>query len=325
MPKFIKKAKIALLDFSLKKQKMGLSVHVQVEDPDELEQIRRREMDIPKERIEMLFKAGVNIILTTGSISNDCLKYFERAGAMGVRHCNRSDLVQLSKSVGGKVLLSLVDLNGNESFESSWIGYSDEVKQESVCNSELLIFKSRKKNIQNRSIILRGPNRFMLDEVHRSVNDAISIVSKTLESSKVVPGGGAIEAGLSIYLEKFSRTVGSIEQVAISQFAKSLLVIPKTLAVNSACDSIELVSKLRACHNTGQVKKKPKLLQIGLDLENNKLLNSIKNGIVEPLVLKIKMLKFATEAAITVLRIDEFIELYPEENKGNEKNDEENN
>ena len=40
--------------------------------------------------------------------------------------------------------------------------------------------------------------------------------------------------------------------MAIAEFARALLVIPKTLAVNAACDATELVAKLRAFHNTSQ-------------------------------------------------------------------------
>ena len=44
----------------------------------------------------------------------------------------------------------------------------------------------------------------------------------------------------------------SREQLAIAQFAQALLVIPKTLAVNAAKDSTDLVAKLRAYHNASQ-------------------------------------------------------------------------
>ena len=40
--------------------------------------------------------------------------------------------------------------------------------------------------------------------------------------------------------------------MAIAEFAEALLVIPKTLAVNAACDATELVAKLRADHNFAQ-------------------------------------------------------------------------
>ena len=40
--------------------------------------------------------------------------------------------------------------------------------------------------------------------------------------------------------------------MAVAEFAQSLLSIPKTLAVNAAQDSTELIAKLRAFHNASQ-------------------------------------------------------------------------
>lgn len=59
------------------------------------------------------------------------------------------------------------------------------------------------------SIILRGANDFMVDEMERSLHDALCVVKRVLESKTVVPGGGAIEAALSIYLENFATSMVS--------------------------------------------------------------------------------------------------------------------
>ena len=47
----------------------------------------------------------------------------------------------------------------------------------------------------------------MLDEMERSVHDSLCAVKRTLESNAVVPGGGAVETALSIYLENFATTL----------------------------------------------------------------------------------------------------------------------
>lgn len=98
------------------------------------------------------------------------------------------------------------------------------------------------------TIILRGSNEFMLDEVERSLHDSLCAVSRCLSSSSVCPGGGTVEAALSVYLEDFARTLGSREQLAVAAFAEALLIIPKTLALNAALDATELVARLRAAH-----------------------------------------------------------------------------
>lgn len=49
-------------------------------------------------------------------------------------------------------------------------------------------------------------------------------------------------------------TMGSREQLAVAEFARAMLVIPKQLAVNAALDSTDLISRLRSVHNTSQLK-----------------------------------------------------------------------
>lgn len=110
------------------------------------------------------------------------------------------------------------------------------------------------------TVLLRGANDYMLDEVDRALHDALCIVKRVLENQSVVPGGGAVEAGLSIYLENFASALGSREQLAINEFAEALLVVPKTLAVNAAKDATDLVAKLRALHNIAQKQDEKKYL-----------------------------------------------------------------
>jgi T-complex protein 1 subunit alpha len=49
--------------------------------------------------------------------------------------------------------------------------------------------------------------------------------------------------------------------------------------------------------------------RMGLDLVEGIVRDSKKAGVLEPVVCKVKCLKFATEAAITILRIDDMIKL----------------
>ena len=110
MPRSIKNAKIACLDFSLQKAKMKMGVQVLVTDPKELDAIRDRESDITKERIQKVLNSGANVILTTGGIDDLCLKYFVEAGAMAVRRCKKVDLKRIAKATGATFITSLANL-----------------------------------------------------------------------------------------------------------------------------------------------------------------------------------------------------------------------
>lgn len=316
MVKRVANAKIACLDFSLQKAKMKMGVQVLINDPDKLEGIRARELDITKERIQKILATGVNVVLATGGIDDLCLKYFVESNAMAVRRVKKVDLKRIAKATGAAYLTSLTNMDGEETFDSSMIGEAAEVVQERISDDELIIIKNPKARTA-ASIILRGPNDYYCDEMERSIHDALCVVKRVLESKSVVTGGGSVEAALSIYLENFATTLSSREQLAIAEFAKSLLIIPKTLAVNAAQDATDLVAKLRAYQNSSQTKvDHAHLKYVGLDLLEGTVRDNKKAGVLEPTMSKIKSLKFATEAAITILRIDDMIKLNPEQKEG---------
>ena len=336
-------AKIACLDMNLQKERMKLGVHITIDDPKQLEQIRQRESGMVMERVDMILKAGANVVLTTKGIDDLCLKQFIEKGAMAVRRCKKEDLRRIAKATGATLISSLSDLNGDEKFEPSSLGHADEVLQERISDDECILIKGTRVHT-SASIILRGSNDYHLDEMERSIHDSLSAVKRTLESGSIVPGGGAVETALHIYLEEFAVTVGSREQLAIGEFAQSLLIIPRTLAVNAAKDSSDLVAQLRSYHATSQriqentpappsspskgakspnateqeraLAKRKNYKNYGLDLTRGKVVDQIKAGVLEPSMSKVKQLKSAVEACIAVMRIDTLIKLDPEQRGG---------
>ncbi|KAI8904447.1 chaperonin Cpn60/TCP-1 family [Gorgonomyces haynaldii] len=307
-------AKIACLDMNLHKARMHLGVNIVIDDPDKLEDIRRREIEITTERIKKILATGANVILTTKGIDDLCIKLFVEAGAMAVRRCKKDDLKRIAKATGATLIATLANLDGEETFEASYLGQAEEVVQERISDDECILIKGTKASA-SASLILRGANDFMLDEMERSVHDCLCAVKRTLESNAVVPGGGAVEAALSIYLDKYAMTISTREQLAIAEFANALLVIPKTLAVNAAKDATDLVSKLRAYHNAAQDpsadQTKKQLKYTGLDLIHGVVRDNLKSGVLEPAMSKLKSLKAATEAAVSLLRIDDMIKIDP--------------
>merc|ERR1719161_2082035 len=312
MPRTVTNAKIALLDIDLRKTKMAMGVQIVVTDPKKLEDIRQREADITRDRIQLLLNAGANVILTTKGIDDMAIKYFVEAGALAVRRVKKDDLRRIAKLTGGTMMITFADMDGNESFSPDMLGTADEVIEERVADDDHIIIKGGKTS-SACSVLLRGANMHMLDEVERSLHDALCVIKRALESASVVPGGGCVESALSIHLENFATSLASREQLAIAEFAQSLLVIPKQLSVNAAQDASDMVAKLRASHNAAQTdESKADLRHYGMDCISGKIQNNLQAGIIEPALSKVKMIQFATEAAITVLRIDDMIKLAPE-------------
>lgn len=309
-------ARIACLDINLQRARMNLGVSIKITDPEQLEAIRKREIGIVTEQIEKVIKAGANVVFTTKGIDDLCLKLFVEKGIMAVRRVKPDDLKRVAKATGAQFVSTMSNMNGDEVFESSWLGQADRVQQISVGDNECIIVEGTKVH-SSSSIILRGSNEYQLDEMERSIYDALSVVKRTLETGSIVPGGGAVETALSIYLDTFATTLSSREQVAIAEFAMSLLVIPKTLTVNAAKDSTDLVAKLRSYHAASQQaaendSKRRRYKNYGLDLFKGKCTDQLEEGVIEPTMSKIKSLRSAVEACIAILRIDTMIVVNPD-------------
>lgn len=315
MPLSVGKAKIACLDMSINRFRLEPGVAVLVDNPEHLEKIRQKELDITKERCKKLIAAGANVILCTKGIDEFALKYFVEAKAIAIRRVNKQDLRRIAQASGAKIMITFAEENGDEVVDPESLGECEEVCEERVGDNDFIFFK-QPKNTQAQTLLLRGANEFMLAEVERSVHDALCAIKRVLESNSLVVGGGCVEVSTSIFLDYYARTLGSREQLAISEFAEALNIIPKTLAINAAKDATELLTKLRFVHDKSQKsegEESTKLKHTGLDLVHGKIRNNFNAGVFEPAISKIKSLKFATEAAITILRIDDLIRLQTKE------------
>lgn len=141
MPLEVKNAKIACLDMSLNKYRMQMGVQILVDNPDDLEKIRQREMDITKERCEKLIKAGANVILCTKGIDEFAIKYFVEVGALAVRRIEKGDLRRIAKASGATVITTLADENGNETVDPVNLGIAESVCEERVGDNDFIFFR----------------------------------------------------------------------------------------------------------------------------------------------------------------------------------------
>ncbi|KAK2959166.1 putative T-complex protein 1 subunit alpha [Blattamonas nauphoetae] len=309
MPRTVKDAKIALLDFSLQKYRLRMGIQVEITDPKKLEAVREQEVAEVRNRVQLVLSSGANVVLVSGGIDDLCLKYFVESNAIGVRRVRRAELEAVAKATGGNVVTSLADLDGKESFDASNLGHAKEVSEERVADDDAIFIKNPAKT-SAVSILLRGPSDYALDEMERSLNDALHALSATLESDSVVVGGGAVDGALNIAVEEWAKSIGSREQIAAMQWANSLLTIPKTLALNAAQDSTEMIAMLRAEHGKSQNDENSKDLKYsGMDLKNGTVTNNLVRGVLEPAAVKITALQLATNAAATILRVDDHIQV----------------
>ncbi|RLG84934.1 MAG: thermosome subunit, partial [Thermoprotei archaeon] len=237
--------------------------------------------------------------------------FLAKKGILAVRRVKRSDMEKLERATGGRIVTSIRDLSEKD------LGYAEQVEERRVGNDKM-VFIEGCKNPKAATILLRGANDMLLDEVERSLNDALHAVRNALREPKVVAGGGAIEIELAMRLRKFAESIGGKEQLAVQAFADALEEIPAILASTTGMDVLETLMELRKLHAEGKV-------NAGIDVLNSKVIDDMtKINVVDPTVVKKQIIKSATEAATAILKIDDIIaaSIKKEEKKGKRREEE---
>merc|ERR1712166_1297620 len=221
MPTSVSGAKVACVDFNLNKYRMAFGIQVLVHDPEALDKIRIGEMDVCKKRCQMIIDSGANVVLCSRGIDDFALKYFVEAGVIAIRRVPKNDLKRIANNTGAKVVVSLADIEGEESFEPTNLGTCERVYEKRVGDWEYMFFEGMSQT-RAQTVILRGANDFFLEEVETSMHDSLCVIKRVLESNSIVAGGGSVEVALSVYLDNYARTLGSREQLAIAEFSEAL-------------------------------------------------------------------------------------------------------
>ncbi|MCD6403374.1 MAG: TCP-1/cpn60 chaperonin family protein [Candidatus Aenigmarchaeota archaeon] len=293
MPKVVKNAKIALLDTALEIKETETEAKIQITSPDQLEAFLEQEERMLREMVEKIEKVGANVVFCQKGIDDLAQHYLAKKGILAVRRVKKSDMEKLAKATGGRIVTNLDDLSEED------LGHAKLVEERKVAGEEM-VFVRECKNPKSVTILVRGSTEHVVDETDRAIEDAIGAVASAIELGKVLPGGGAPEIEVAKRLRKFAETLSGREQLAVNAFADALEIIPRSLAENAGLDPIDIIVELRATHEKGKV-------NYGVDLDEGKVVDMVKKGVIEPLKVKTQAIKSAAEAAEMILRIDDVI------------------
>ncbi|MCS7132058.1 MAG: TCP-1/cpn60 chaperonin family protein, partial [Hadesarchaea archaeon] len=294
MPKRVKDAKIALLDCALEVKKTETDAEIRVTRPEQLRAFLEEEERMLKKMVDKIVATGANVVFCQKGIDDIAQHYLAKAGILAARRVKKSDMEKLARATGGKVVTNLDDLTSQD------LGRAGLVEERKIAD-EKMIFVQECVNPKSVGILIRGGTEHVVDEVERSVHDAVCVIAAAIEDGKVVPGGGAPEMALAKRLREYAETVGGREALAINSFANAVEIIPRTLAENAGLESIDILVNLRAKH------EQPGGERIGVNVYNGTLEDMFELGVVEPLRVKTQAIKSASEAAIMILRIDDVI------------------
>ena len=293
MPKKINEAKIALINTALEISKTETDAKINISNPQQMKSFLDEENKMLKNMVDKVIGSGANVVLCQKGIDDMAQHYLSKAGVLAVRRIKESDLTKLAKATGARIITNLDDL-----FEKD-LGSANIVHEKKI-EEDRWVFVEGCKHPKSITLLLRAGSQRVVDEVDRSMHDAIMVVKDVMEKPFIVAGGGAPETYAASKLRTWSKSLEGREQLAAEKFADALESIPLTLSENAGMDPIDTLTSLRSKQLKGEK-------WTGIDVMKGKIGNMKSSDIIEPLSVKHQIVSAASEAACMILRIDDVI------------------
>ncbi|KAK8150633.1 T-complex protein 1 subunit theta [Beauveria asiatica] len=248
--------------------------------------------------IKELYDAGVRVVVCGDRIGDLALHYLNRFGILAMKILSKFDLRRICRVVGATPLARLGAPMPDE------MGNIDIVETMEIGGDRVTVFRQEDEVTRTATLVLRGATQNHLDDIERAVDDGVNVVKAITKDPRLVPGAGATEIQLSTKIQAHGDKTPGLSQYAIKKYGEAFEVIPRTIAESCGLDATEVLSRLYAAHH------KEEDGDTGVDVENANgtgILDAQEDGILDLLASKYWAIKLATEAARTVLSVDQII------------------
>ncbi|KAL2753464.1 hypothetical protein ACRALDRAFT_1094716 [Sodiomyces alcalophilus JCM 7366] len=248
--------------------------------------------------IKELHDVGLRAVVAGSTVGDLAMHYLNRYGILVIKILSKFELRRICRVVGATPLARLGAPMPDE------MGSIDVIETLEIGGDRVTVFRQENDVTRTATLVLRGATQNHLDDVERAVDDGVNVVKAITKDPRLVPGAGATETQLVERLTDLGEKTPGLAQYAIKKYGEAFEVVPRTLADSAGLDATEVLSRLYMAHH------KKDDWTTGVDIENadgTGTLDAQDEGILDLLVSKSWAIKLATEAARTVLSVDQII------------------
>lgn len=277
--------------------------------------------------IKELHDSGLRVVVAGATVGELALHYLNRFGILVVKVLSKFELRRLCRVVGATPLARLGAPMPDE------MGKVDMVETLEIGGDRVTVFRQENEQTRTATLVIRGATQNHLDDVERAIDDGVNVVKAITRDPRMIPGAGATEMQLIERVSRFGEKTPELSQYSIKKYAEAFEVIPRTLAESAGLDATEVLATLYAAHHKAASAAANKAQNgkdsddsdeededdddsdedewtLGVDVENDDdsgTLDAQEAGIMDLLVSKQWAIRLATEAARTVLSVDQII------------------
>ncbi|QLL33480.1 hypothetical protein HG536_0E03910 [Torulaspora globosa] len=253
---------------------------------------------------------GITCVIAGAGVGELALHYLNRYKILVLKVPSKFELRRICRVCGATPLPRLGAPTPEE------IGIVETVKTTEIGGDRVTVFKQELDEItRTATIVLRGATQNNLDDIERAIDDGVAAIKGLMKPAggKLLPGAGATEIELVSRITNYGERTPGLLQLAIKQFALAFEVVPRTLAETAGLDVNDVLPNLYAAHTiiSGEEElQNDDGLYKGIDIQNETsqgVKDIREEGIYDMLAPKKFAINVATEAATTILSIDQII------------------
>ena len=302
MPRMIDNAKILLINEELDDKRTKTDAEIHITSPDQIQLYFDKESSTIKSKVQSIINSGANVVISQKGISLLAQHYMARANIISIRRVKENDLFWLEKATGASITNDLDNISDRH------LGYANKVYEKFI-GDDKMVFVEGCKNPKSVTLLLRANSKRLLDEYHRSVLDAISVLKDFFIRPSIVAGGGSTEVIIASRIRKIANSISGREQIAVQKFAEALEEIPLTIARNAGMNAVDTITQLRSKHSMST--NGSKLYWYGIDAIERKIKEMFSQNVIEPSLVKEQIIKTAVEVTNQLIHVDHVLMAKP--------------
>jgi T-complex protein 1 subunit gamma len=296
MRRRIENPRILLLDCPLEYKKGESNTNLEISRDGDWNSFLRIEEEQVRDVCEKIIAFKPDVVVCEKGVSDLAQHYLLNANISVLRRLKKSDNNRIARATGATIINQVDDIRESE------IGTKCGLFEVRLIANEYFAFFEDCKDPKACSIILRGPSKDIINEIERNLHDAMAVTRNLMLNPTLLPGGGAIEAKISVELEKKALEMETIDKYAFNALSRAFEVIPRILIQNAGANPTSLVIDLKA-----------KIAASSLDLwgidgiKGQIVKNGDEGSILESTAVKVQTFKSAIEATCMILRVDDIL------------------
>jgi len=297
MRRRIENPRIILVDCPLEYKKAESQMDIVVTKEDQWTQILKQEEEYVAKLCYDILQFKPDLVITEKGLADYAQHIFVKHNVTALRRAKKTDSNRIARATGATIC------HRTDEIQESDVGTRCGLFDIQKIGDDYFAYITDCKEPKACTILLRGPNKDVLNEIERNLMDALAVARNILLEPRLVPGGGAIEMAMAQALNVKADSITGVQQLIYKSVAAALEIIPRTLAQNCGAKVVKTLTDLRAKHASDPVAN----YTFGIDGIKGHITDMKTLNVWDSYSVKSQTLKTAVESAVLLLRVDDVL------------------